>query len=114
MADKKNEWNEASGGDFFKFEKAGDKIQGVLVERKPEQGDFKSTVYTVKSEGKNVSFFSNALLDDKLKDRELNKTEVLVEFLGLKKSKKGREFKDFSVKYRTFEPTFEEDVPADF
>ena len=111
MADKKAEWNEASGGDFMKFEKEGDKIQGILVERKPEQGDYKSTVYTVKNGEVLISFFSNAILDDKLKNLELNRTEVIVEFLGKKKSKKGRDYNDFNVKYRAFEPTFEEETP---
>lgn len=111
MADKQTEWNEASGGDFMKFEKAGDKIQGILTERKPDQGDYKSTVYAVTSEGKTTSFFSNSVLDDKLKNLELGKTEVIVEFLGKMKSKKGREYNNFSVKFRKVEPSFEEETP---
>lgn len=114
MADKKNEWQESSGGNFMKFEKAGDKVQGILIERKPEQGDYKSTVYTVKNGDTLTSFFSNNLLDDKLKGKELGKTEVIVEFLGKKKGKSGREYNDFKVQYRSFEPEFEDESPVDF
>jgi len=81
----------------LKFAKAGDYLEGRLMEKRFKQGDNQSNVYEVESEGKRYYFWGSAVLDRKLAEVPEGKI-IAVEYLGSKPSEKaGRTYKDFRV-----------------
>lgn len=100
-----SEWKTAgSAGDTWKPEKAGDSIQGIFKNAKEDVGINKSMVYQLKVDGVDdlVSVWGSTVLDTKFAEIEIG-NEVRIEFLGEKKGKGPKPYKDFQVDYREVE-----------
>lgn len=95
------DWTEvANEGVSWKHEKAGDAIEGTLIDRQEDVGEYGSTLYTVKNLDGDSGVWANSVLDDKLRKVPLG-AEVRIEFLGLMKNASGsREYKNYKVLYK--------------
>ncbi|MDP3726290.1 MAG: hypothetical protein Q8R36_03785 [bacterium] len=72
-------------------------VMGKLTDIRENVGENNSTIYTVEKEGgEAVSFWSTTVLKGHMDSCALN-DEVRVEYLGNKKGKSGRIYKDFKV-----------------
>lgn len=74
---------------FFKFEKEGDEVTGVLLEISTGVGENKSNLYTLEVDGKPVNVWGSTILDQRMlgiKEGELIK--IIYKGLGEKKSGK--------------------------
>ena len=93
-----NGWKEVKGGDIFLFGKAGDFLDGELVDVRSEVGENKSVMYDLQSGGKLWSVWGCTVLDGKM-HRIMKGEFVRIVFLGEKPSekRKGRNYKDFQV-----------------
>jgi hypothetical protein len=85
-----------SNGAFHNFDEEKELV-GIYVQKKEHQGDFDSTkIYIKKENGEVVNFFANSVLDDRMTQIQLGDTVKIV-YMGKKKSKTGRMFKDWEV-----------------
>ncbi|OGM54628.1 hypothetical protein A3F62_04850 [Candidatus Woesebacteria bacterium RIFCSPHIGHO2_12_FULL_44_11] len=85
--------------DYHDFTK--DKIvAGILRQVTQNTGEFGSTLYTIEDETGHRKFvWGNRVMDDQLASIPLN-TWVEIEFVGIKKTKKGNKtYKDYKVLY---------------
>ena len=85
-------WKQLSGGSFFKFEKEGDRLEGVW--RGTQAGKFGDNGI-VEADGDAKLFTMNTALKDLL--RVAPGTEVQITYTGKRTSKGGNEFKAFQI-----------------
>jgi len=99
-----DEWITVGGNseesDLFLFKEKGDTVEGVYTNMRTGIGENNSNMYTVKNKDGVVSFFGSTLLNDRMSQVPKGST-LRVEFLGMKKTKKGgRTYKDFLVQFK--------------
>jgi hypothetical protein len=87
--------------DFWKEEKAGDSIEGVVININHNMGDYGSTHYHVRKDDGEVLIVSvspQSVLGGKLDGEHVEIGDrIYVEFLGERKSKKGKTYKDWAT-----------------
>ena len=82
---------------LFKFEDAGDFLQGVLLSYAPPTSADSSGVFQLREEsGEIVRFYSSTVLNRDLTKDVIGK-EVAVLYLGDVKTRRGQTMKDFEV-----------------
>ena len=98
----------AKAKDTHDFEKEK-VVAGYLRRVEENAGEYGSNLYTLETEtGERIAVWGNKIMDDQLATVPVN-TWVQIEYLGLKKSKKGnREYKDFEVLYDSSNSTTQE------
>lgn len=75
----------------------GDKIEGILLEKKPEQGRHDSMVYVLKLEHETlVNVYGSTVLDSRMKFVNVGQ-KVRIEYRGTELTKREREVKIFKV-----------------
>lgn len=79
---------------FFKFEKEGDTVIGIL--ERIDDGAYGKQLIITTPEKKQISIGSYASLSDKIKEDDIGKPIKIV-FNGEKKSEKGKTYFDFDV-----------------
>jgi hypothetical protein len=90
-------------------------ISGYLRKVEVDRGEYRSKAYTIEKEsGEKLLVWGSASIDDQMSDVRIG-TFVEIEYLGDKTTKKGKVFKDFSVKvdFSTVPQSTEEEV-ADY
>ncbi len=99
MAKKDEGWTEVSAGVSQFWDKEGT-VQGVLIEKVESQGQYNTSLYTLKNGNETIGVNGTTVIDSKLRHLELG-TEVRITALGEAKSEKsGRTYQDFKVEYR--------------
>jgi hypothetical protein len=92
-------WNEVQAveGEIFRFEEAGDKIVGELVEKEENVGENNSMLYHIMNGDGNIeSIWGSTVIDSRFKKIEPH-TMVKIVFNGWKQGESGRKYKDFTV-----------------
>ena len=80
----------------FNFEKIGDVLEGVLINRDEQTGKFDSTAYYLENEKGSFVVFGTTVLDRIMKLVKLNE-EIMIEFVKTEPSDKGNDTKIFKV-----------------
>ncbi|MCE5214587.1 MAG: hypothetical protein LLF83_07710 [Methanobacterium sp.] len=82
----------------------GEFIQGIYIDKEEGVGQFKSNLYTIKTdEAEEIKFWGSTVLDNLMEKVPLS-SEVRITFQGKKPSKTGKKaWKDYKVIYRTIE-----------
>lgn len=109
-----SDWKKVEFGESWNPEKAGDSIEGLLVDIESGVGPNESILYTLEVKGQgDISIWGSTVLDTRLKRTKIGE-EVKVVYLGKKKSKKrkGATYKDYDVFHR--EPESSDDIPDNF
>jgi hypothetical protein len=88
------------GGELFKWDKVGNKIEGVLVnyESRPDTGKGLGHIYEVKTKNGTISFFAPSILHKKLRDVAIPSV-VNIHYIKEDKTKVGNTLKMFEVGY---------------
>lgn len=77
--------------------KAGDSIEGRYIAKNENVGTNKSNVYIIEVEGgKKIGVWGSTVLDSKFQNIGVGKM-VAIEYVGEKKGKTGKTYKDFRV-----------------
>ena len=95
---KKIEYEDVEAGDFFKFEKIGDSIAGVLVHKGTIQFS-NGTVGSYKlmlPDGSEVKFNGATTLDEKMRDISVN-TPVRIELVAIERTASKRPLRQWKV-----------------
>jgi hypothetical protein len=81
------EWNEKEHSDFFRFNKIGDKITGLLIQRTVSTR-YGFGLYTLRVKGKQICFHGSVQLDSLMK--RVNLAEFIeVKLVDIQKMPKG-------------------------
>ena len=70
--------------EFFRFKEHGDKVTGILLNKKPFQmgkGNMTKKYYVKLGNGREISFLGNTQLDEKL-DRVAAGAVIFIEYIG--------------------------------
>lgn len=92
-------FTEAKGGTDSTWDRK-DPIMGVYTRQEDNVGPNESTMYHIKTDTEVVGVWGSTVLDTKFSEVPVGSI-VKIESLGLKKNpKSGREYADFSLKYK--------------
>lgn len=113
MAD---EWVESTGmGETWDYKSLGEgaEIEGVYMGKDLDVGPNGSSMHYIDVNGGQVGVWGNAIIDSRTKNFVAGKEYIKIKYMGKKKSEKvkGREYNDFKVFHRPYNPKMEE-VPA--
>lgn len=91
-------YNKVVDGELFKWEKAGDSVEGILQRytAKPDTGKGEGHVYEVRTKNGVAAFFAPSLLQKKLETIEINSI-VKITFTEVTKTAVGNPLKHFDV-----------------
>ena len=97
----KNEEEEKEQVKMWEPEAAGDSIEGFYIDKEEDMGQFKSNLYTIKTQkAEEIKFWGSTVLDNLL-DKVPLSSEVKIIFQGKQPSKNGKNFwKDYKVMYK--------------
>lgn len=105
-----SDWIESgSSGESWKPEKEGEEIIGRYVAKKENVGINNSNVYVLDVDGSDepVKVWGSTVLDSRFEEIRIG-YDVKIEFLGHKKGKSPKPYKDFKVMYKKPEDWAEE------
>lgn len=94
-------WIKAQSGDWYQFDRKGEVLEGVLVDKRSIPGKYgeQFVIDVERSPGDVVPLGCTTVLRNKLK--VVNVGEIVkITFLGMRKAKSGSEYKDFEVLYK--------------
>lgn len=103
-----SDWIEVSSEDeekeqvkMWEPDAVGESIQGRYIDKEEGVGQFKSNLYTIKTQkGEEIKFWGSTVLDNLLEKVPLS-CEVKIIFQGKKPSKSGKNpYKDYKVMYK--------------
>jgi hypothetical protein len=96
----KNEEEEKEQTKMWEPVAVGESIQGNYIDKEEEVGQFKSNLYTLKTEKGEIKFWGSTVLDN-LMEKVPMSSEVKIIFEGTKPSKSGKKpWKDYKVLYK--------------
>ena len=97
-------FKEVKGGEVAEFLKAGDFVEGELVDVRTGVGEYNSAMYDLQTGNKLVSVWGSTVLDGRM--RRVKKGDfVRIVFKGIvPKTKEHREYKNFDVGVREANP----------
>lgn len=96
----RNEEEEKEPVKMWEPDTVGEFIQGIYIDREEDVGQFKSNLYSVKTDTGEVKFWGSTVLDSLMEKVPLS-SEVRITFQGKKPSKKGKKaWKDYKVMYK--------------
>ncbi len=94
----KNEWMPIVPAPHFKFEVAGDSIEGVLISAsESKESEYNTKVYVVENKGGQHTIFGSEVIDSRLRGIEVG-TMIKIVFKGQKQSQQSKfKYYDFEV-----------------
>lgn len=97
----KKEEEEKEQVKMWEPEAVGESIQGRFIDKEEDVGQYKSNLYTIKTqEGEEIKFWGSTVLDNLMEKVPLS-CELKIIFQGKQPSKSGRNpWKDYKVMYK--------------
>ena len=96
---KKDE-EEKEQSKMWEPEAVGESIQGSYIDKEEDVGQYKSNLYTIKTDAGEIKFWGSTVLDN-LMDKVPLSSQVKIIFQGKQPSKSGRNpWKDYKVLYK--------------
>lgn len=82
---------------IWKPEEEGDSIEGVLINKETEVGDYKSNAYAIETkDNKQMLVWGCTILDDRMKYVEAG-DQIKITYKGVEQNKKGQPVKIYKV-----------------
>ncbi len=94
-----NEWIEIGAGQAWDY-KTEKELTGVYISREENVGPNNSVLYQIEKEnGEKIGVWNNTVLEDKFQNIKIG-DKVKIEYLGMSKSKTGKDYHDFKVYHK--------------
>lgn len=92
MANEK--WKKIEGNTFMRFEMIGDSCEGKLKEIR--EGEFGENYVITQTDGSDIEVAGTSVIKSKMRNIQIG-TPILIRYIGEKKSKTGRLYKDYEL-----------------
>ena len=98
MTEKENKDKNYVKEEVWKNYKAGDSIQGILIDILSNMGEYGNTLYKIRTKDAFMAVWGSKDLDDKIQKQKINiGMNIRITFNGLLRTSNGFDMKDFTV-----------------